>query len=167
MISQEKRWALQQARSNGIGRLMLLARRKFLSHLKKKMAGAGGIAFSRSSGALLPFIDLEGTRSSELARRAGISKQAVAKGVRELEAEGLLTRLVDSADARAALVCFTERGIDYLLGMHQAISDIETEYDVRVGKSAMDALRATLVAMIDDRHEVKQPDGAALRPKKG
>jgi hypothetical protein len=47
MISQEKIIALQQARANGIGRLMLLARRKFLSHLKKKMAGDGGIAVHR------------------------------------------------------------------------------------------------------------------------
>ena len=163
MISPENMIALQQARTNGIGRLMLLARRKFLSHLKKRMASDGGIAFSRSSGALLPFIDLDGTRSSELARRAGISKQAVAKGVRELEAEGLLTRVVDRADARAALVCFTERGIDYLLGMHQAISDIENEYDALVGKPAMDALRATLAAMIDDGHALKHPESAAVR----
>jgi DNA-binding MarR family transcriptional regulator len=111
----------------------------------------------------LPFIDLEGTRSSELARRAGISKQAVAKGVRELEAEGLLSRVVDSADARASLVCFTEGGINYLLGMHQAISDIETEYDALIGKPAMDVLRVTLLAMIDDRQEVKHPEGAAFR----
>jgi DNA-binding MarR family transcriptional regulator len=96
----------------------------------------------------LPFIDLEGTRSGDVARRAGISKQAAAKGIKELEDAGLLTRSVDAQDARAARVQFTERGIQYLLDMHDAISRIEASYEAQVGTAAMEGLRSTLQALI-------------------
>jgi DNA-binding MarR family transcriptional regulator len=148
MISQAQMNHLQQARAKGIGRLLLLTRRGFLSRLKKEMAQEGGVPFSRASGALLPFIDLDGTRSSEIARRSGITKQAVAKGVKELEDAGLLSRKVDSADARAALICFTEQGIAYLQRMHRAISCVESQYESQLGKDTIDGLRKALQTLI-------------------
>ena len=136
--------ALKKARKHGIGRLLLLARRDFLSRLAQKMAGRVPKALLHSSGALLPFIDLEGTRSTELARRLGISKQAVGKIVRELEDAGFLRRAHDEADGRAYLVSFTDAGVDYLLEMHDAITQIEREYEALTGVEQMKTLRASL-----------------------
>ena len=136
--------ALRQARRHGIGRLLFMVRRDFLSRLSVKMEKRIGRALLQSSGALLPFIDLEGTRSVELARRMGISKQAVGKLVKELEALGFLNRAPDGADGRAFLVSFTEAGVDYLLDMHKAISQIEREYEAMVGAGQMQMVRAAL-----------------------
>lgn len=139
--------ALKEARRYGIGRLLFLVRRDFLNRLAVKMEKRIGHALLHSSGALLPFIDLEGTRSVELARRMGISKQAVGKLVKELEETGFLTRAPDGADGRAFLVSFTEAGIDYLLEMHKAINQIEREYETVVGASQMHIVRAALSAI--------------------
>lgn len=123
---------------------MLLARQDFLSRLSQKLDRTGSKPLSGSTGALLPFIDLEGTRSTELARRIGISKQAVGKAIRELEEGGLLKRVADGADGRAYLVSFTQSGVDYLLEMHRAITQIEREYESLVGAGEMNRVRAAL-----------------------
>lgn len=138
---------LKKARRHGIGRLLLLARRDFLSRLLQKLERSGGKPPVSSAGALLPFIDLEGTRSTELARRVGISKQAIGNAIRELEEAGLLKRVADGADARAFLVSFTKSGVDYLLEMHKAITQIEREYDKLVGAARMNEVRAALRAI--------------------
>ena len=139
---------LRHARQYGIGRLLLLARRDFESRLSEKMELRGYKKLSSSSGTLLPFIDLEGTRSSELARRIGISKQAVAKAVQALEEEGLLTRKDDEIDGRAFLVSFTDRGMEYLLQIHNAIIEIEREYETIFGVAQMNTMRRTLSSIV-------------------
>ncbi|MBO9354955.1 MarR family transcriptional regulator [Bordetella petrii] len=145
MISARKLDQLRSTRSYGIGRLFLLARRDFSSRLAQKMSeksqDTGGVI---PGGSLLPFLDLEGTRSSELARRSGISKQAVAKSLKELEEAGLVTRSQDDSDGRAQIICFTERGVEYLLSIHAAIKSIEQEYEKLLGAAGLQALRKSL-----------------------
>jgi len=111
------------------------------------MERRGGKRLTRSSGDLLQYVDLEGTRSTELARRLGISKQAVGKTINELEEKGLLKRVADCADGRAFLVSFTDAGVEFLLEGHKAIKQIEREYEDQVGAEAMTALRAALGAI--------------------
>lgn len=102
---------------------------------------------TRSSRDLLQYVDLEGTRSIELARRLGISKQAVGKTIKELEEKGLLKRVADCADGRAFLVSFTEAGIEFLLEGHRAIKQIEREYEDQLGAETMTTMRAALGAI--------------------
>lgn len=140
MISAKKLSRLHETRSFGIGRLFLLARRDFSHRLTQKMVGKhpdGHIP----GHSLLPFIELEGTRSTELAKRAGISKQAVAKVLKELEEAGLVTRAADQTDGRAQLVRFTEDGVSYILQIHAAIKSIEQEYEQLLGSEQLQALR--------------------------
>lgn len=147
MLTKRRLNALKTQRRYGIGRLLLLARRDFLSRIAHKLQAKGGSGLVHTASGLLPFIDLEGTRSTELARRLGISKQAVGKAVKDLEEEGLLRRATDSADGRAFLVLFTDRGVDYLLEVHKAIAQIEQEYDALVGPDQMAGVRAALCAI--------------------
>lgn len=144
---------LKQSRRLGIGRLLLMARRDFLARLAVKLADSTDTALLQSSGALLPFIDLEGTRSTELARRLGVSKQAVGKRIRELEDAGFLKRETDAADGRAFLVSFTDAGISYLQEMHRAITEVEHEYDSLVGAGQMTTTRDALARIAYGRQD--------------
>lgn len=152
MITNQRLRALQQTRRHGVGRLLLLVRRDFLVRLNVMMEQRVGHAVLHASAALLPFIDLEGTRSTELARRLGVSKQAVGKIIKALEEQGFLTRSVDDADRRAFLVSFTETGVDYLIEMHAAIRQIERQYEAMVGPGQIEKVRAALsaIAYADD-----------------
>ena len=154
MLTRNQLQTLQAARRHGIGRLLLLTRRDFLDRLTDHMANDNFVkshatghkaVMGQASGRLLPFIDLDGTRSVDLARRMGVSKQAVGRLVKELEEAGLLHREPDGADKRAFLVKFTEPGLEYLRCMHASIQLIEDEYTELVGAERMKSLREALI----------------------
>src|SRR4051812_49203336 len=83
--------------------------------VRRVAAVEGAPRLRRSHTALLPHIDVEGTRISELARRLGVSKQAVSELIDDLEAAGVVKRSTDPDDARARRVAFTPRGRQGLL----------------------------------------------------
>jgi len=145
MATRARLQALQASRRQGIGRLLLLTRRDFLNRLAQKMKGEGNATVMQVRGRLIPYIDIDGTRSVDLARRVGVTKQAIGRLVRELEEEGLLTREADDADGRAFLVKFTGAGLEYLTRMHKCIAQIERDYERMVGAENMDVVREALV----------------------
>ena len=85
---------------------------------------------------------LEGSRLTELAASAGISKQAMGDLVDQCEAWGLVTREADARDARARLVRFTPTGLAWLQAFRDAVAQAEAEFRAEVGKDV-----ATVVAL--------------------
>lgn len=75
----------------------------------------------------------EGARLTELARRAGMSKQAMGSLVRQCEAWGMVTRSADPHDARARTVRFTEIGLAWLAAYHAAATQAQSELQAAVG----------------------------------
>lgn len=134
---------------------MLLARRDFLARLSERMGGDND-AVTQARGRLLPYLDIDGTRSVDIARRMGMTKQAVARLVKELEQEGLLYREADGADGRAFLVKFTEDGLAYLTRMHKCISQIERDYERMVGAERMAVVRDVLGAIAYGKEDEEQ-----------
>ncbi|WP_053243777.1 MULTISPECIES: MarR family transcriptional regulator [unclassified Achromobacter] len=138
---------LQSRRSKGLSRLLLLARRNFVLAIGNVISETGNPSVPDSCMMLLPHIDLEGTRSTEIAQRAGMTKQAVTQLIQLMERHGLVQKLVDPHDARATLVSFTDQGIEYLTGMHAAIDRVEHDLASKLGKAQMKNLRAALEIM--------------------
>jgi DNA-binding MarR family transcriptional regulator len=97
---------------------------------------------------LFPYIDLAGTRQTEVARRAGISKQAVGQLVDELVALGFLAREADPTDRRAQLISFTDEGLAQLLAGFDTLDAIEHELTMRLGEATTSRLRADLARLI-------------------
>ena len=85
---------------------------------------------------------LEGSRLTELAQRAGMSKQAMGDLVDQCEAWGLVTRQADPIDARARRVCFTATGLAWLQAFREAVAQAESEFRGEVGAEV-----ATVVAI--------------------
>jgi DNA-binding MarR family transcriptional regulator len=97
---------------------------------------------------VLPHVDLEGTRLTEIARRLGVSKQAAGQLVDELEEMGLLERVADPEDARAKLVRFSKRGQAAMLDGLQVLGEIEAEMRDVIGEAKMRAIHEGLAAVI-------------------
>jgi DNA-binding MarR family transcriptional regulator len=76
---------------------------------------------------------LEGSRLTELAQRAGMSKQAMGDLVDQCEAWGLVTREADPLDARARRVRFTPTGLAWLQAFREAVAQAEAEFRAEVG----------------------------------
>ncbi len=98
---------------------------------------------------LFPHIALEGTRPSELAKKLGVSKQAVGQLVGELEAMGIVERRPDPDDGRAKRVVFTERGLASILEGLAHLRRVEAELRAAIGEDAMASLREGLLALHD------------------
>ena len=84
----------------------------------------------------------EGIRLTDLAHRAGMTKQAMGNLVDQCEAWGLVTREADPLDARARRVCFTPTGLAWLQAFHDAVAQAEAEFRAEVGNEV-----ATVVAI--------------------
>ena len=78
--------------------------------LHERFAESGHPEVRAPHGNVFAFLDDGGTRVSELARRAQITKQSMAELVAHLERNGYVERVPDPDDRRAKLVRSTARG---------------------------------------------------------
>ena len=83
-----------------------------------------------------------GSRLTDLAQRAGMSKQAMGDLVDQCEAWGLITREPDPHDKRARTVVFTASGLLWLQAFRDAVAQAEAEFRQAVGTDV-----ATVVAL--------------------
>lgn len=97
--------------------------------------------------ALLPHIDLQGTRPSVLAERLGVTKQAVGQLVDEMVAMGMLERVADPADARARLVRFSAKGRKGLVAGLALLGELEAELAAQLGKGDLKRFADTLARL--------------------
>ena len=99
---------------------------------------------------LFPYIDMEGTRLTELAKRVGISKQAVGQLIDELEDMGVVERAADPEDGRAKLIRFVyEGGQPVLMRGMAVLGELETEMQGELGARQMKQLHRALLALED------------------
>jgi DNA-binding MarR family transcriptional regulator len=87
---------------------------------QRQQVGAAHIHITRH-------LPLQGARLTELAQRAGMTKQAMGTLVTQCEAWGLVTREGDESDARARRICFTATGAAWLAAYRDAIAQAEEE----------------------------------------
>lgn len=86
----------------------------------------------------------EGERSSDLAARAGITKQAMGEVVRELVDLGIVEMTPDPDDGRAKLVTYTKKGREFARRGFGHILDVEQSLIDLVGQEAFDSAIAVL-----------------------
>lgn len=146
-------FAADDWRQTHLGRLLGHAMRRFDARVLQLMArnvevplALSNLAARDQVGAahihLTRHLALGGDRLTDLAQRAGMTKQSMAQLVDQCEAWGLVTREVDPYDARARRVCFTPTGLAWLHGFREAVRQAEAEFRADVGNEV-----ATVVAI--------------------
>jgi DNA-binding MarR family transcriptional regulator len=147
----EERAALEAAKRASVAQLLLKCARLLNEQAIARVRERAGVPNLRPAHTtLFPHIDLEGTRITEIARRVGISKQAVAQLVDELEAMGGVERVPDPSDGRAKLVRFAhKRGKLSLLDGLEHLRALEGDMEAAIGSPHMQALRDALCALHD------------------
>src|SRR5215207_9941536 len=112
--------------------------------LHERLAERGHPDVRAPHGDVLQYLDAGGTRVSELARRAQVTKQSMAELVAHLERHGYVERVSDPEDRRARLVRATSRGQEVYAVAREVIAEIEHEWAARLGKTKMRRLRELL-----------------------
>ena len=118
----------------------MAAERRFNRDLIAALRAKGFRDIRPAHGAVFANVDEAGTRPSELARRADMTKQAMGELIADLESKGYVERRRDPNDGRAHLVVLTERGRRVDAAADEAIGAIEAEYVRRLGRARFDAL---------------------------
>lgn len=95
-------------------------------------------------GAVLAYLDAEGTRPGELARLAGRNKQTMGAILDELERLGYVRRTPDPADRRAKLIVPTERGVRLMEASDGFVAVIEQRLSDTLGPDRYDEFRSAL-----------------------
>lgn len=138
---------LQRAKGASTAQLLFRCARRVNELALARVSAKTRLPIRASHTALFPHVDLEGTRQTELARRVGVSKQAIHQLVSELEALGVLERVPDPSDRRATLVRFTNKKGRSLLDGLAMLAELERELEMGIGQKRMRALHDALSAL--------------------
>ena len=139
-IQAEPSWRITH-----LGRLMGHALRRFDERVLRLMArdvlvplALSNLAARDQVGAahihITRHLAVNGSRLTDLASSAGMSKQAMGDLVTQCEAWGLATRQRDTHDKRAKNVMFTADGLLWLGAFERAVAQAETEFRASVGE---------------------------------
>jgi DNA-binding MarR family transcriptional regulator len=136
-------------RASGLG--ILAARLLFAieDELYARLEEAGHGELTRLHGAVIAYLDEEGTRATELARRSGRHKQIIGRIVDELEELGYVERRPEPTDRRAKLVVPTARGREVMRLSDEIILDVERRQAELHGEKAYTRFKRTLRAVVD------------------
>jgi DNA-binding MarR family transcriptional regulator len=93
-------------------------------------------------------IEPDGSRLTDLAARAGYTKQTVGEVASELEELGFVERVPDPQDKRAKIIRLTERGREAQRVGLGLIDDVEAEWSKRYGKARVAQLRELLEEVV-------------------
>ncbi len=151
--SDTERDNIQHLRNHHIGRLFLQAQRAYSTHAIEELRARGYTELGAAHAAILPHIEVEGTRATVIAERSGMSKQGAGQVVDDLARQGLVRRIPDPADGRASLVVFTEAGWDYLRVAAELKQAIEADYAHLLGPGQFETLCTDLARIVEfERH---------------
>jgi DNA-binding MarR family transcriptional regulator len=126
-----------------LSRMLLVAFRALDAETAASLADRG-VDLPPSHARAILMIDRTGTRLSDLAQRAGITKQAMMQVVDDLQDRGLVRRTADASDSRAKFVRVTAKGLRQRAEARRAVASVESRARRTLGNRRFDALKATL-----------------------
>lgn len=95
------------------------------------------------------YIKANGTRLTDLAAQARMTRPAMAELVDDLERLGIVERRPDPSDGRAKLVCLTDAGWEAKRTGHRVISELEAEYGQLIGEELFAQTCQGMQALLD------------------
>jgi DNA-binding MarR family transcriptional regulator len=122
---------------------MLTDAQRWLAAAEQAQSGRG-TALARSQALVFSHLDAEGTRPAEIARRAGISRQAVGQTVAQMRELGLVKLAQDPTNRRARLVQPTAKGRRALERSGSGSAAAEKVLSRRIGAARVKSLRDAL-----------------------
>jgi DNA-binding MarR family transcriptional regulator len=120
-----------------------------MAEVHRRLAEEGHPEIRPGHGCVFRFVDSEGSRLTELAERAGYTKQAVGEVAADLEALGYVERVPDPEDGRAKIIRLTDSGRDALAAARRIFADIERHWSEQFGEERIAQLRETVELLLE------------------
>ncbi|MFT4766426.1 MAG: DNA-binding MarR family transcriptional regulator [Oleispira sp.] len=139
---------LTQLRDMHLGRVLLKLERQFTQQVLSKLAEQGITEITLRHFVVIPFVTDVGIRSVEIAKKAGVSKQAVGKLVEELEGYGYLEVRPDPNDGRASLVFLSDKGEHFLQTAIESTNILEKQWQQLIGAKRFNNMKQALIDLL-------------------
>ena len=130
-----------------LGLLCYIASRAMETRVFGALAAAGFDDITTAQGRLFARIGPKGTRVTDLAEQARITKQTAGFLIDQLQRAGYVRRVPDPADARARLVQIAPRGEAAVAVARAAEAQVEAEWTRHLGKQGASQLRRALTRL--------------------
>jgi DNA-binding MarR family transcriptional regulator len=131
-------------RKHNIGQHLLEVAKDFQKRALEAFVARGHAGLQPAHQAVLTHLRVSGTRLTELAQRASMSKQAMGQLVDEVERLGYVERISDPTDGRAKIVRFTPAGLELIEHGTDIATSVQRDYAKLIGKQKLDLLREIL-----------------------
>jgi DNA-binding MarR family transcriptional regulator len=130
-----------------VGLLMFIAARDVENRVVAAMRRAGIDDITLAQARVAARIGEQGTRLTDLAEQAQVTKQTATSLVDRLEAAGYVERVPDPRDGRARLVRLTDKAGALMPVARDEEQRIETEWEAHLGARRMRQLREALTLL--------------------
>ena len=130
--------------STPLARLLLDAFTWFDTGLTTGLSRGGGPELTRSQSLAMSQVSVSGSRSADIARNLGVTRQAVHQTVAELRHLGLVDLVSDPSNASAKLVKLTPEGRRSVRRALRVFEELEHTLGDRIGERDMADLRRIL-----------------------
>src|SRR3954447_5974852 len=127
-----------------VGLLLFIPYRALETRVFEALADAGFDDFTPAQARVMQRIGPQGTRLTELAEAAQVTKQTAGFLVDQLERSGYVRRTPDPTDARARLVRIAERGAAAQPVAASVVAEVEAEWRAHLGERRWAQLRDAL-----------------------
>lgn len=134
-----------ELRALPLGRLLLHAHRRAQAASLAKLQASGHSEIRLGHMPVITNLDPAGTRITELAAKAGMTRQMMGRLVKELEVLGYVSSRQDPHDQRAVVVALTGRGERFLADAPAAMSAVDGDFAALLGADELARLRESLL----------------------
>lgn len=129
--------------------LLVLADRHVAAALQEHLVAAGFHDHRLVHHTVMAHVTYEGLRLTELAVRAGVTKQAMSELVTDLVKLGYLQTKPDPADGRAKLITFADRGRCAVDAARKAFDTMDGVLEKQITPQGLRRLRRSLVEVLE------------------
>ena len=124
------------------------ANRAFQNHMVEAQHRLGHPVVKHAHNAVFGTLLEEGSRASDMATRAGITRQSMGEVVREMVDLGILEMQPDPEDRRAKLVTYTDEGRALASDGYQHLIDLEKRFADEFGEEEYALVRKFLERLV-------------------
>ena len=146
MSTKLTKCAVGATAEGSLGQALMTADQWLSASLLHLMRARGHDDLTGAHLAFFAFLECGLTHASDVARRMGISRQAVYKVTRDLERIGVLCLEADPTDRRQKVIRMTDRGDRVALDARASLEEIEKRLEERIGLVAVGHLRQALMS---------------------
>ena len=139
--------AEDQPQPMNVGVLMFIPYRAMENRIFAALVAAGFDDFTLAQARLIQRLGPDGTRLTELAEAAQVTKQTASHLVDQLEKTGYVRRTPDPSDGRARLIRAAERGLAAKRIADPVAAEVEAEWRAHLGEQLYGQLREGLTRL--------------------